>query len=336
MDCCIGGGVWLKQVSLVSIVIPCHNYGKFIAETIASLRSQSYEAWEAIVVDDGSTDDTEVQVAALAQEDSRVFYVYQKNQGVSAARNTGMALARGEFVSFLDADDIVTPSKLQAHVECFQRYSFVNISYSRLRYFADGKIDELFSDYRLNSLVEHGCSISGGGIEAFSVFMKKNKLPLQAAMFRRDFLQSVGDFDLSMRALEDWDYILRSVLRGGYMASVDDVSAMALVRVHPGSATRNIAFSEYIDRLYDNVRTELESLRSCCNGERVELYLDILDKARVDLCRDRVRREKKRQRQEVVVAIRKVGVFDFANLYPIMKKWRLGFFPAYFKVFVKK
>lgn len=323
-------------MDLVSVIIPCYNYGSFIAETIASLRSQSYENWEAIVVDDGSVDDTAARVAVLANEDARVIYAYQKNQGVSAARNTGMALARGEFVSFLDADDIVTSSKLQAHVECFQRYSFVDISYSRLRYFADGKFGELFTDYRLSSVVEKKSSISGAGEEVFSVFMRGNKLPLQAAMFRRSFLQRVGDFDSSMRALEDWDYILRCIIRGGCMASVDNASAMALVRVHPGSATRNIAFSEYIDRLYDNVRCEIERLRVCGDSARMELYAGILDKTLAELCRKRIRRERKERHQEIVGAVRAIGVSDFISLYPLVKKWRFEFFSAYVRVLVRK
>ncbi|MDP3845676.1 MAG: glycosyltransferase [Pseudomonas sp.] len=326
----------MSQVDLVSVIIPSYNYGAYLADTIASLQSQDYKHWEAIVVDDGSTDDTAAQVAVLAQQDARVIYIHQHNQGVSTARNAGIARARGEFVLFLDADDLLSPSKLHAHIEHFRRCAAVDISYSKFRYFSDANPDELFTNYRLDSLREWSRSITGYGEEAFPVFIRKNNLPLPAAMFRRALLQRVGYFDSDMRALEDWDYFLRCILRGACMAGVDESAAMVLIRVHSGSATRNIAFVEYMERVYENVRIEIARLRVLGNEGAADSYTGFLQDTLIDLGRRRARRDRKIRQQKIMDSIRDAGVFDFIELYPVIKKWRFRFLEAYFRVFFEK
>ena len=91
------------QNGKVSVVIPCFNHAHYLPFAIDSLRNQTYHDWEAIIVDDGSTDET----AAVSQrfKDRRIRYVYQDNLGLAAARNIGIRLAFGEYLVFLDADD---------------------------------------------------------------------------------------------------------------------------------------------------------------------------------------------------------------------------------------
>ena len=326
----------MAQPDLVSVIIPCYNYGAYVADTIVSLQSQTYENWEAIVVDDGSKDDTGSRVLGLAQNDARIFYVHQKNQGVSVARNTGMAMARGEFISFLDADDLITPSKLRAHVEHFWRCPSVDISFSSLRYFLDGNPGKLFTNYKLDSVRDRNCTISGCGREIFPAFIQQNNLPLQAAMFRRALLQRVGDFDSDMRALEDWDYVLRSILRGACIAGVDDPVAMAMVRVHPGSATPNIAFSDYMDRVYRNVSAEIELLRDSDREEDARFYSECLHK----MLSERAQRQKKRllkeRRAEVRDRILNSGLANFSELSSVVREFGgVGFLRAYVGALIK-
>jgi glycosyltransferase involved in cell wall biosynthesis len=101
-------------VTLVSVVIPCHNYGRFLAAAIESVRRQSHPSVEVVVVDDGSTDDS-AEVAARYPD---VIYVWQQNQGQSAAQNRGLEAAGGEFVLFLDADDELAPGALESLAQC--------------------------------------------------------------------------------------------------------------------------------------------------------------------------------------------------------------------------
>src|SRR4051812_29413149 len=97
---------------LVSFVIPAYNAERTLPRTIASVAKQAVKDWEAIIVDDGSTDDPAGVATRLAQSDPRIKFLTRKNGGPSAARNTGIAAARGEWLVFLDADDTISPSFL--------------------------------------------------------------------------------------------------------------------------------------------------------------------------------------------------------------------------------
>lgn len=99
---------------LISVVMPAHNAEKYIREAIRSVMAQTFDAWELIVIDDGSADETCAIVEALALEDPRIQLVRsEKNCGVAYARNTGLSLARGEYVALLDSDDLWHPEKLE-------------------------------------------------------------------------------------------------------------------------------------------------------------------------------------------------------------------------------
>ena len=98
----------------VSVVIPTYNCAKFLGRTIDSALRQTYRDFEIIVVDDGSTDGTQALVAAYEES---VRYVYQTNQGASAARNAALSRASGEFIAYLDADDLWRPDKLSRQEE---------------------------------------------------------------------------------------------------------------------------------------------------------------------------------------------------------------------------
>ncbi|MDH4874739.1 glycosyltransferase family 2 protein [Pseudomonas sp. BN515] len=305
----------------VSVVIPCYNFGRFLQETVGSLQRQSYQNWEAIIIDDGSVDDTASRAAALAQKDTRVRYVYQVNQGVSAARNRGISLARGEFVIFLDADDLLTAEKLRSHVEHFRRCPQVNISYSKFRYFLDGKPEVCFANYGLDSHQEWSRPVSGFGRTSFPVFIRKNNFPLQAAAFRHVFLQKVGLFDQGMRALEDWDYLLRCILRGAYMESLRDEGSMTLIRVHPSSATRNVAFTDYIGRVYGNVSIELDRLRASSNAKDVGFYAKHLKRALLEKARRERKRMFKEGKGEIIDRIIGLGFLNFSGLLGISREF---------------
>lgn len=103
-----------NYVPRVSVIIPCYNTARYVKETIESVLNQTRQDFEIIVVDDGSTDDSHNVIASI--NDQRIRYHYQPNQGLAAARNTGLALATGEFVAFLDADDFFLPEKLARQI----------------------------------------------------------------------------------------------------------------------------------------------------------------------------------------------------------------------------
>ena len=97
---------------LVSIITPCYNGGKYIAETIDSVIAQSYSRWEMIIVDDGSTDNSGEIVRQYMAKEPRIRFLQQKNAGSAAARNNGIRNANGRFIALLDADDLWDPQFL--------------------------------------------------------------------------------------------------------------------------------------------------------------------------------------------------------------------------------
>src|SRR4051812_30982953 len=102
---------------LISVIIPCYNHGSYLAEAIDSILTQTYQYFEIIVVDDGSTDNTR----AVAESYKAVKYVYRNNKGLSAARNTGIDHSNGEYLVFLDADDWLFPNALSINSNCLQQ-----------------------------------------------------------------------------------------------------------------------------------------------------------------------------------------------------------------------
>lgn len=113
--------------SLVSIIVTCYNQEKYISGVLGSVLSQTYENWECIVIDDGSTDHSAEVIKKYQDKDERIHYHYKDNAGVSKARNTGFTLAKGEYIQFLDGDDLLLPRKLDKQMEIFNTDSEIHI-----------------------------------------------------------------------------------------------------------------------------------------------------------------------------------------------------------------
>ena len=110
----------------VSVIIPAYNKAELTVKTVESVLDQTYGNIEIIVVDDGSTDDTKERLTSYA---GRIEYIYKENGGACAARNLGIKKARGEYLAFIDCDDIYLPRKIEKAVECFNenpRFGFVH------------------------------------------------------------------------------------------------------------------------------------------------------------------------------------------------------------------
>lgn len=126
---------------LVSVIIPVYNRDRYLAEAIESVLAQTYPAIELIVVDDGSTDlSAEVAQRYLPN----LIYFYQQNGGISAARNTGIGLAQGEFLAFLDSDDIWMPDKLSQQMAAFTSDPNLEAVFGYVQQFYSPELDETF------------------------------------------------------------------------------------------------------------------------------------------------------------------------------------------------
>lgn len=209
---------------LVSIVIPVYNGHDLVDRAIDSVLGQRYGAVEAVVVNDGSTDGSGEVVDRRAADDPRVRVVHQPNAGLSAARNAGVAAARGRYLGFLDADDWLLDHKLRLQVDALQAAPEVDLVYSdflRVRD-SDGAV---FGEPR------------GKPPRPISeVLAYRNWFAPMVPLLRRSLVDRVGGFDATFRAAEDWDYWYRCAQHGtfAYVAGV-----VAMYRMHGGQMHRN-------------------------------------------------------------------------------------------------
>jgi glycosyltransferase involved in cell wall biosynthesis len=185
----------------VSIIIATYNCDRYIEDAVKSVLHQTYQNWELIVVNDGSTDDT---VKVLEPYLERIRYIYQENQGVSAARNRGLKEAKGDFIAFLDADDFfVLPSKLAEQVRCFEEQPSVGIVQSGWQ----------IVDNEGKKLLELGLWDKIPNLDLETWLIENPVLP-SAMMFRRDWLERAGGFDPEFSHGEDTELVLRLIRMG--------------------------------------------------------------------------------------------------------------------------
>ncbi len=183
---------------MVSTVITSYNKGPFLRETIESALGQDYSPQEVIVVDDGSTDDTR---SIAAEFGDRIRYIYQQNQGQAGAKNRGIREARGEFIAFLDGDDLWREKKLSKQIPLFQGRSELGVVYSSVSGFSD----------RMNGVartrpMRHARLRRGKVLKAILV---RNFVPFSSAVVRYSALDRVGLFDERYRIAPDYDLFLR-------------------------------------------------------------------------------------------------------------------------------
>ena len=224
---------------LVSVIVPAYNYGHVIGQTLEAVLAQTYRRLECIVIDDGSADDTREVVERYAAADARVRYVLQRNAGVSAARNNGLAQSRGDYVQFLDADDLLEPRKVELHVEYLEAHPEVDVVYGSARFFSTERMDErlfsMFDERATSSYIPQLDAGRGGALKALAGAI----MPINTALVRRRVVESVGPFDTGLNSVEDSDFWIRCAAKGHSFQYYDPEGTLALVRSHAVSASKN-------------------------------------------------------------------------------------------------
>ena len=207
---------------LVSVIIPAYNQGRFILEAVKSALMQENANIEVIVIDDGSSDGTAEIIAGIT--DSRIRYYWQQNKGLSAARNSGIRLARGEFLTFLDSDDRFLPGKVAS-------LSRVMVANPRLGFSAG---QALLIDENGRRIPRKFESVLPPNPQDL---LLGNPFHVGSVLLRKDWQEKTGFFDETLRSYEDWDYWLRLALAGCPMeVSSEPVSEY---RFHTDQMTRN-------------------------------------------------------------------------------------------------
>jgi glycosyltransferase involved in cell wall biosynthesis len=183
-----------RQAPEVTVVITCHNHGRFLRDAVASVRRQTLRDFDLIVVDDGSADDTPAVAAALPA----IRYIRQDHSGLSAARNTGWRASRGRYVTFLDADDRLFPQALKIGVV----YANANPAAA----FVSGHHVVIDAEGLQVSARHRPCVTT----DHYAALLRSNYIGMHATvLYRRETLERYGGFDVSLPAGEDYDLYLR-------------------------------------------------------------------------------------------------------------------------------
>jgi glycosyltransferase involved in cell wall biosynthesis len=209
---------------LVSVIIPLYNQERYIYGAIQSALNQTYRKCEVIVVDDGSTDNGREEVASFGEQ---VRYIYQENQGLAGARNTGIRAAKGEFIALLDADDLWLPDFLETMVSLANQNPGAAVYYCC----AQG-MDELGNDL---PQVFGGPPLPPSLI--YDSLLRADFLIPSTIIFRRQVVMAAGLFDPSLRSCEDWDLWLRLLPIHVFIGTS---ACLVRYRLHGSSLTTNL------------------------------------------------------------------------------------------------
>jgi len=229
-----------------SVVIPCFNQAHFLSEAILSVINQTYSNWEIIIVDDGSTDNTNQIASEWVNKDNRIKLISNlSNNGLANARNSGISCSNGEFISFLDSDDKFSSIHFELFLKEFKRgYDIVFSSYN---YFSNNV--DILHTVKLDSKLNFNRILSG------------NIVPPVAVIFRSSMLILTGMLDLSLTSTgtEDWDLWIRFYKVGAKLGVVEN--ATAFYRISLDSMSRQFI------TMYDALKTV--SLRAYKNDSRL-------------------------------------------------------------------
>src|SRR5262245_9327205 len=211
----------------VSVIIPSHNSAKYLTDAVGSVLSQSFQGFEVLVIDDGSTDETSEVIKRYGR---RVTYILQSNAGVAAARNRGIKGSRGRYVAFLDADDTWHPNKLEAQIRALRE----NPGY-RACYTAFTVVDANLTPLKVTRSSRRTASLE-------DLLLRGNVIgSICSVVCERSLFETVGDFDRSLSQCADWDMWVRmsAVTEFLYL----DVP-LVTYRQHASSMSRNAPLLE--------------------------------------------------------------------------------------------
>lgn len=211
-----------QGVRSISIILPAHNAAATLPETLASLQAQTFPHWEAIIIDDASTDATPEIARQAAATDPRLRVIPGPGHGPSAARNEGIAHASADWLLFLDADDLLAPEHLERIAAALKGGDHDGALCGWVRFAPDGRRGP-------EQLPEEG--------DLFPVLACYCAPAIHSCVIRRSLVEEVGRFDPSLRTCEDWDLWQRLARAGARFARVPEI--LALYRMVPESASHD-------------------------------------------------------------------------------------------------
>src|SRR5262245_16756686 len=195
---------------LVSTIIPVHNRPSLMREAVASVLAQTHRPVEIIIVDDGSIDETGREAEALAEAHPEVHTIHRENGGPGAARETGRLAAKGEFIQYLDSDDLLLPTKFELQVAGLRQYGDCSVSYGKTRFYAYGDRPPDVPWKRTGERIS----------TMFPSFLRSRWWGTSTPLYRRGVTDLAGPWT-ELRNEEDWEYDCRIARNGGQLHYCD-------------------------------------------------------------------------------------------------------------------
>jgi glycosyltransferase involved in cell wall biosynthesis len=206
--------------NLVSVIIPTYNREAYLLEAVMSVIGQNYRPIECIIVDDGSTDNTKMQVDKMAKASDKNFtikYIHQANSGSQVARNTGTKASKGEFIQYLDSDDLLYPEKIQKQVDYLKN----NVD-----------CDGVWGGWAKGTVEKNEIIISLARRDLLTQFLTEHCIHTLAFLFRRSIVEKIGEWDIAIKRNQEIDFQIRGVLEGANFQYQAQISG--LWRIHEG------------------------------------------------------------------------------------------------------
>ena len=251
----------------VSVIVPCYNQAKYLSEALQSVLDQTYENWECIIVNDGSPDNTEEVAKQWVEKDSRFKYFYKENGGLSSARNAGIAIAEGEFILPLDADDRIGKDYTLLAMKTFQEDSDLKLVYCKAEKFGE----------------ESG----SWNLPVFSLFeLARQNMIFCSALYRKEDWSRVDGYDENMIfGLEDWEFWIAILKNGGEVKCLDEVEFYYRISENSMARTVNIKHKEFSEKYvskkhldflisnYDNLNKNRKMMKASLKSEKFVVNL---------------------------------------------------------------
>jgi glycosyltransferase involved in cell wall biosynthesis len=270
-----GAGVPLdRKAPRVSVIIPAYNVAPYISETLATVFAQTFTDFEVIIVNDGSPDTGEFELA-MAPYLGRVRYLKQENRGASAARNAGLRAAHGELIAFLDADDLWSPNYLEDQLEFIRVYGCDLACADAMIFGVSADAGRSYMD----SLME---AAPPEGLVTFLELVNADRsLITSGVVVRRDLVLEVGLFDEALRNAQDFDLWLRLARQGARLAYQRKV--LLSYRSRPNSLTgdainshrRELRVFDKIEQSYEFAPAEREEVSAVIKSRRALLEYEL-------------------------------------------------------------
>lgn len=218
--------------NFVSIIVPCYNQAQYLDEALQSVLDQTYQDWECILVNDGSSDTTEKIALEWCERDSRFIYFKKENGGLSSARNAGLRNAKGDYIQFLDSDDLLAAEKLFLSAKLFE---------------VDTTLDVVITDYNMldskNFQIKPPIyDISNVDFNFYTIVNQWDidfTIPIHCALFKKSSIGTL-QFDESLKAKEDWLFWVQFFKKSHKFAFIHQ--KLVSYRLHENSMTQSASY----------------------------------------------------------------------------------------------